>query len=126
MADNPDPDNPEAAETLPEPTAWPGDRLTRTEAGATNRRTGAQTLTGADHDHAAAQHFLNEFRASPATQRRYATEITRLFRWAERQGKDEMTAYQASARGGVVKVRACGERVKLCGQAVTVMRGELM
>ncbi len=46
--------------------------------------------------------------------------------WAERLGKTEFTAYQASARGGVVKVRLSGERVILGGQAVTVMTGELL
>jgi PhzF family phenazine biosynthesis protein len=46
--------------------------------------------------------------------------------WAKRLGKTEFTAYQASARGGVVKVRVVGDRVKLGGQAVTVMRGELV
>ncbi|MGA2771920.1 MAG: PhzF family phenazine biosynthesis protein [Bryobacteraceae bacterium] len=45
--------------------------------------------------------------------------------WAERLGKSEFTAYQASARGGVVRVRLNGDRVILGGQAVTVMRGEL-
>ena len=46
--------------------------------------------------------------------------------WAARLGKNEMTGYQASARGGVVQVRLSGERVRLGGQAVTVMRGELV
>ena len=46
--------------------------------------------------------------------------------WAKRLGKSEFLAYQASARGGVVKVRLVGNRVKLGGQAVTVMRGELV
>lgn len=45
--------------------------------------------------------------------------------WGKRLGKTEMTAYQASARGGVVKVRLAGERVFLSGQAVTVLRGEI-
>jgi PhzF family phenazine biosynthesis protein len=45
--------------------------------------------------------------------------------WAERLGKTEFTAYQASARGGVVRVRLNGDRVILGGQAVTVLRGEL-
>jgi PhzF family phenazine biosynthesis protein len=45
--------------------------------------------------------------------------------WASRLGKDEMLAYQASARGGIVRVRVEGERVKLGGQAVTVLRGRL-
>jgi predicted PhzF superfamily epimerase YddE/YHI9 len=37
-----------------------------------------------------------------------------------------MVAYQASARGGIVRVRLARERVLLSGQAVTVMRGELI
>jgi len=46
--------------------------------------------------------------------------------WSSRLGKKAMTAYQASARGGVVKVRLEGERVILAGQAVTVLVGELL
>ena len=45
--------------------------------------------------------------------------------WEARLGKREFTAYQASARGGVVRVRMNGDRVVLGGQAVTVMRAEL-
>jgi PhzF family phenazine biosynthesis protein len=45
--------------------------------------------------------------------------------WAGILGKTDMVAFQASARGGVVKVRVAGDRVKLGGQAVTVMTGEL-
>jgi len=45
--------------------------------------------------------------------------------WASRLGKKDMTAYQASPRGGVVKVSVQGDRVVLSGQAVTVLRGEL-
>lgn len=45
--------------------------------------------------------------------------------WGARLGKEEMTAYQASPRGGVVRVRLKGARVILGGQAVTVLRGEL-
>jgi PhzF family phenazine biosynthesis protein len=45
--------------------------------------------------------------------------------WAGILGKNEFLAYQASARGGVVKVRVDDGRVKLGGQAVTVMTGEL-
>jgi PhzF family phenazine biosynthesis protein len=45
--------------------------------------------------------------------------------WSAKLGKTEMTAYQASRRGGVVRVRLAGDRVKLGGQAVTVLRGEL-
>ena len=46
--------------------------------------------------------------------------------WAGILGKSELTAFQASARGGVVKVRFRGDRVLLGGQAVTVMVGELV
>ena len=46
--------------------------------------------------------------------------------WASRLGKDELLGHQVSARGGVVRVRLAGDRVRLGGQAVTVMRGELV
>lgn len=46
--------------------------------------------------------------------------------WAARLGKNEMVAYQASARGGVVRVRCGGGRVRLGGRAVTVMDGNLL
>jgi PhzF family phenazine biosynthesis protein len=45
--------------------------------------------------------------------------------WAARLGRNDLTGYQASARGGVVKVRLEGDRVRLAGGAVTVLRGEL-
>jgi PhzF family phenazine biosynthesis protein len=46
--------------------------------------------------------------------------------WGERLGKTELVGYQASSRGGIVRVRLCGERVMLIGEAVTVFRGELV
>ncbi len=46
--------------------------------------------------------------------------------WQERLGKASFLAYQASARGGLVRVRVAGPRVYLGGQAVTVLRGELV
>ena len=46
--------------------------------------------------------------------------------WRGRMATDSFVAYQASARGGVVKVSVDGDRVRLGGQAVTVMRGELL
>ena len=45
--------------------------------------------------------------------------------WSERLGQHELRAYQASARGGELRVRVRGERVDLIGRAVTVLRGEL-
>lgn len=46
--------------------------------------------------------------------------------WASHLNKNELTAYQASKRGGVVRLRVNGDRVHLGGQAVTIMRGELL
>ena len=46
--------------------------------------------------------------------------------WAAKLGKKEMVAFQVSARGGVVRVRLGEQRVFLSGQAVTVLRGELI
>ncbi|MGH7614542.1 MAG: PhzF family phenazine biosynthesis protein [Gemmatimonadales bacterium] len=46
--------------------------------------------------------------------------------WAARLGKTKLVGYQASPRGGVVTVRTAGDRVILGGQAVTVLRGELV
>lgn len=45
--------------------------------------------------------------------------------WAERLGREELVGYQRSARGGVVSVGVAGDRVRLAGHAVTVVRGEL-
>ena len=44
---------------------------------------------------------------------------------ASRLGKNEFVAYQASPRGGVLHVTLDGDRVRLAGRAVTVLRGEL-
>lgn len=46
--------------------------------------------------------------------------------WSRRLGKKELLGYQASRRGGVVGMRVAGGRVILRGQAVTVLRGELL
>ena len=45
--------------------------------------------------------------------------------WAERLGKNEFTAYQASRRGGHLTCRLEGDRVILGGQCVTVIEGVL-
>ncbi len=44
--------------------------------------------------------------------------------WAERLGRDSMSAYQASARGGILQCRMDGERVWLGGPCVTVVEGQ--
>ncbi|HEY6323487.1 MAG TPA: PhzF family phenazine biosynthesis protein [Thermoanaerobaculia bacterium] len=46
--------------------------------------------------------------------------------WAAKLGKLELSAYQASARGGALRVRVAGDRVYLAGQAVSLLRGELL
>lgn len=43
--------------------------------------------------------------------------------WAERLGRADLTAYQASARGGRLTGRIDGDRVILGGRCVTVMEG---
>ena len=45
--------------------------------------------------------------------------------WSERLNKRELVGYQASPRGGVVRVRPSGDRVQLSGHAVTVYSGTL-
>lgn len=45
--------------------------------------------------------------------------------WSKRLGKTELVGYQASARGGIVRVRVSGDRAFLGGIAVTVAKGEL-
>lgn len=45
--------------------------------------------------------------------------------WANKLGQNELSAYQASKRGGGLKCTLAGDRVKLAGKAFTVLRGEL-
>lgn len=46
--------------------------------------------------------------------------------WRDRCGRDSMVGAQLSARGGEVGVRIAGDRVKLIGRAVTLVRGQLV
>jgi PhzF family phenazine biosynthesis protein len=46
--------------------------------------------------------------------------------WSRRLRKEDFLARQISARGGVLKVCLAGDRVLLAGQAVTVLRGDLL
>ena len=46
--------------------------------------------------------------------------------WQRKLGKSILVGYQASQRGGYVRVVARGERVLLGGQAVTVLKGSLL
>ena len=45
--------------------------------------------------------------------------------WAGVLGKDELRAFQVSARGGEVRCRLAGDRVKLAGQAVVFLEGTI-
>ena len=46
--------------------------------------------------------------------------------WQSRLGKAELAARQVSARGGELRVRVDGDRVRIEGQAVTVLRATLV
>lgn len=46
--------------------------------------------------------------------------------WAAKLGRNELRAFQASERGGELRLRVVGDRVRLGGQAVTTLRGELL
>ena len=46
--------------------------------------------------------------------------------WRQRLGRDAFTARQLSERSGLIKVAVQEQRVLLSGQAVTVLRGELL
>lgn len=43
--------------------------------------------------------------------------------WSAKLGKQEMLAYQASARSGIMKVKVDGDRILMSGQAVTLIKG---
>ena len=46
--------------------------------------------------------------------------------WSAKLGRVEMLAHQVSARGGVLLVKLDGDRVRMAGRAVTVLRGDLL
>lgn len=46
--------------------------------------------------------------------------------WAQEFNRQVVTGFQASQRGGTVRVTVRGDRVGLAGHAVTVLRGELI
>jgi predicted PhzF superfamily epimerase YddE/YHI9 len=46
--------------------------------------------------------------------------------WSERLGRTALVGEQASARGGIVRMRLAGDRVILSGRAVTTWQGELV
>jgi PhzF family phenazine biosynthesis protein len=54
-----------------------------------------------------------------------STHCTLAPYWGERLGRPALTGYQASARGGTIRVHWGGDRVTLAGRAVTVLSGVL-
>lgn len=46
--------------------------------------------------------------------------------WREKLGRETLVGYQASARGGMVRVRVAGSRVELGGRALTMVNGFLL
>jgi PhzF family phenazine biosynthesis protein len=46
--------------------------------------------------------------------------------WAEQLGKNQLLAYQASQRGGVLRLAINDDRVLVSGQAVLYLQGEIM
>ncbi len=46
--------------------------------------------------------------------------------WAEKTGKKDFISHQVSKREGILKVSLKGDRVEISGQAVTILKGELM
>ncbi len=46
--------------------------------------------------------------------------------WSEKLGRQELDAFQASARGGELHIRVAGDRVYLSGHGVTVLEGSLL
>lgn len=46
--------------------------------------------------------------------------------WAEKLNRKELVAYQASERGGIIRIRVDKDRVYLSGQALTIIKGELV
>ena len=46
--------------------------------------------------------------------------------WSARLGRSDLVAHQVSARRGIIRTALAGDRVRLSGQAVTVIRGELL
>ena len=45
--------------------------------------------------------------------------------WSEKLGKKELNCYQASERGGELKIKVLGDRVKIAGKAVLFSVSEL-
>lgn len=82
------------------------------------------TAPGMDHDFVSRtfvpEHGIPE---DPVTGSAHCTLVPF---WAQRLGKTSLSAYQASARGGVLQCEHLGDRVKIAGKAVTYMKGTIV
>ncbi|BCY14678.1 PhzF family phenazine biosynthesis protein [Actinoplanes sp. L3-i22] len=100
------------------------------DLGALARLSGRGVLvTAAAEDPAAGYDFVSRFFApaagvdeDPVTGSAH-TSLTPF--WAARLGRAELVGYQASARGGFVRVALRGDRTLLGGHAVTTIDGDL-
>jgi len=55
-----------------------------------------------------------------------STHSTLIPFWAQRLQKSKMIARQLSKRGGTIQCEDCGDRVKISGQAVLYLQGEIL
>lgn len=46
--------------------------------------------------------------------------------WSKKLGRDTLVGFQASKRGGLLRVQIKDERIQIAGQAITVMKGILL
>lgn len=81
------------------------------------------TAPGLDHDFVS-RVFVSEesIPEDPVTGSAHCTLVPY---WADRLGKSEFHAFQASARGGSLHCEYLGDRVKIAGRAVTYMTGTI-
>lgn len=82
------------------------------------------TAPGLDHDFVSRVFVPEEGIAEdPVTGSAHCTLVPY---WADRLRKNELLAYQASARGGVLHCEYLGDRVSIAGNAVTFMKGVIL
>lgn len=88
-------------------------------------RIGAVIVTAAAADPAAGYDFVSRFFAPaigvPEDPVTGAAHTVLAPYWSQRLGRDQLTGWQASTRGGLVRTTLRGDRVDLTGHAVTVL-----
>lgn len=83
----------------------------------------AQADPGSAHDIVSRFFSPNDGQGEDAVTGSTHTALAPL--WAARLGRDELTAFQASERTGVLGLALRGDRVLISGRAVTVLDGQL-